>query len=263
MQLAWRAGRWMRSRLRRAMFRPRIRLHPTNERLVTLGRGSYGSWSFVDTGRLFGSTIISAGLGEDASFEVSFAAKYQAKVIIVDPTPRAIKHFDAIVARLGKPPQRAFPERGAIPVDAYDLRSLAVDNFSLVAKALWHERTRLKFFAPSNRDNVSHSLVNLHHGADFIEVDTVALSDLIREHAMVAKELELLKLDIEGAETVVLNDILRRGICPRQIAVEYDEMAFPTREARERIEDTHEALTECGYSAIHYDGHETYLYWRR
>ena len=39
--------------------------------------------------------------GEDASFDVEFTTRFKARIIIVDPTPRAIDHFEAIQKRLG------------------------------------------------------------------------------------------------------------------------------------------------------------------
>lgn len=68
--------------------------------LVRLG-SEYGGWTFVDEPQLHDTVIVSAGLGEDASFDVEFAQRYDATVIIVDPTPRAIAHFDEITSQLG------------------------------------------------------------------------------------------------------------------------------------------------------------------
>ena len=61
----------------------------------------YGGWSFVEDEKFHGGTIISCGLGEDASFDVEFSSKYNARIIIVDPTVRAIKHFEGIMQRVG------------------------------------------------------------------------------------------------------------------------------------------------------------------
>ena len=67
--------------------------------IVFLGT-QYGGWSFVDNKNITDNTyIISAGLGEDASFDVELVNKYNCKVIIVDPTPRAIEHFKKIIIR--------------------------------------------------------------------------------------------------------------------------------------------------------------------
>ena len=70
------------------------------DNIIFLGT-AYGGWSFVEEDNLKNCTIISAGLGEDASFDIEFASKYDARIIIVDPTPRAIKHYDEIINSLG------------------------------------------------------------------------------------------------------------------------------------------------------------------
>ena len=84
-----------------------VRKHPLqnfkdakSKNIIFLGT-KYGGWSLVDEDNLKNSTIISAGLGEDASFDIEFASKYDARIIIVDPTPRAIKHYDEIINSLG------------------------------------------------------------------------------------------------------------------------------------------------------------------
>ncbi len=71
-----------------------------------------GNWILVDDAELQGATIISAGLGEDASFDVEFAARYQAKIVIVDPTPSAIAHFDEIAKRIGLPADEPYQPPG-------------------------------------------------------------------------------------------------------------------------------------------------------
>src|SRR5687768_17443632 len=92
-------ARRLQRRINRVRFRPNIDVDRGSHKIVTLGEGSYGSWSFVDDPTLYGSTIISCGLGEDASFDVAFARRYRAHVVIVDPTPRAIGHFGEMASR--------------------------------------------------------------------------------------------------------------------------------------------------------------------
>jgi hypothetical protein len=48
---------------------------------------------------LSNAKVLTCGLGEDASFDVEFASKYNAEAIVVDPTPRAIQQFAEIVTR--------------------------------------------------------------------------------------------------------------------------------------------------------------------
>ena len=50
---------------------------------------NYGGWSFYETKNLLGGNVISAGVGEDVSFDVELIEKFSCRVFLVDPTPRA------------------------------------------------------------------------------------------------------------------------------------------------------------------------------
>lgn len=232
-------------------------------KLTRLG-SDYGGWTFVDDPKLFGATIISAGLGEDASFDVEFAKTYGARVIIVDPTPRAIVHFDEIRSRLGKRRERDYIAGGRQPVEAYDLDGLTDSNFTLVPEALWNESTILKFFQPNNPDHVSHSLVNYQRNyaadSDFVEVRSTTLLELLSEIGLKAADLRLIKLDIEGAEVEVLVDALDKCLRPDQILVEFDELNAPSPKAFERVDFVDRKLRSCGYEPIYTDGASNFLY---
>lgn len=231
--------------------------------LIRLGT-EYGGWTFVDDPGLDGATIVSGGLGEDASFDVEFARRYGATVIIADPTPRAISHFSEICSNFGKNRVRNYVHGGDQPVDAYDLRGIGASNFRLVPKALWNCRTSLKFFAPDNPRHVSHSIVNFNHdysqNTKHIEVDSLTLSDLLEEFGLTDSQLRLLKLDIEGAEVEVICDLLDKGIRPHQILLEFDELNAPSPTGFERVDSTHEKLTKHGYKCIWTDGKADFLY---
>src|ERR1700732_601578 len=136
------------SRLARRKYAPDIAIDRAPG-LVRLG-SSYGGWTFEPSSDLQGSTILSCGLGEDASFDVDFASAFQARVIIVDPTPRAIAHFREIMTRAGQPAVTEYVKGGKQPTTAYDLHKVAADALVLEPSALWIENTRLKFYAPQN-----------------------------------------------------------------------------------------------------------------
>ena len=197
---------------------------PTSDgyNIIYLGT-EYGGWSFVDEDDLNNCTIISAGLGEDASFDVEFASKYNAKVIIIDPTPRAISHFNEIINSLGNLPNMEYVEGGCQPIDAYDLSAITKDKFLLVTKALWNENTSLKFFEPTDPRSVSHSIINYKNNysdnTKSIEVETITLESLCAEFDINGSDIPLLKLDIEGAEIEVIKKCIEIGITPRQILV--------------------------------------------
>ena len=226
----------------------------------------YGGWSFVDEDTLKECTIISAGLGEDASFDIEFAAKYNAKVIIVDPTPRAISHFNEIVNSLGNPAKLQYSEDGCQPIDAYDLSSITTDNLLLVAKALWNENTSLKFFEPLNPNHVSHSIVNYQNNysdnTKSIVVDAVTLDSLLTYLNINASDIPLMKFDIEGAEIEVIRRLIDVGITPRQILVEFDELNIPSPKAFSRVTEVDELLRNSGYNLLKTDGQADFLYFR-
>jgi FkbM family methyltransferase len=225
----------------------------------------YGGWFFVDSQDLHGCTIISAGLGEDASFDVEFAQKYNAKIVIIDPTPRALNHFNEIIRNLGSPSSRAYSDGGKQPIEAYDLYGLSVENFSIIDKALWNEKTTLKFFKPNNPQSVSHSIVNFQNNyrtdTPYIEVETTTVPALINELGINNQDIPLFKLDIEGAAIEVISDCLENGFFPKQILVEFDELHKPSEKAFKRVDEIHSKLLSSGYELVKTDGLESFIYY--
>ena len=231
--------------------------------LLHLG-SRYGGWTCVASETLQNATVVSCGLGEDASFDVAFAAHYGARVILVDPTPRAVQHFHGLVARLGEPPRQPYAKGGKQPLDAYDLEQIKPGQLQLCAKALWSQSGRLKFFAPPNPAHVSHSISNYQNNyatdTAHIMVDALTIDQLLAAFAIGA--LPLLKLDIEGAEIEVLADMLAKGIHPQQVLVEYDELSVPSQRSKLRIEETHAQLLSTGYRLV-YRRHNNATYFRQ
>ena len=56
----------------------------------------HGEKHLVLTGLNKSSSIISCGVGEDISFEIELIAKCKLSVILIDPTPKSIIHFESI-----------------------------------------------------------------------------------------------------------------------------------------------------------------------
>ncbi len=229
-------------------------------KLKRLG-SSYGGWCFVDEPELERSLVISCGLGEDGSFDVEFASSYDANIVIVDPTPRAIRHFNELVSRIGEGRRQGYTETGEQPVDCYDLRNIKAGQLKLCDMALWNEDTVLRFFMPSNPKHVSHSIINFQNNyatdTAFIEVNSITINNLLERCEI--NDVAILKLDIEGAEVEVLIDMLSKNIYPRQVLVEYDEISKPSKKSRERVESAHDALMAAGYLLIHRE-HTNFTY---
>ena len=249
-----------------------VRKHPLQnfrnakvENIIFLGT-KYGGWSLVDEDNLKNSTIISAGLGEDASFDIEFATKYNSKIIIVDPTPRAIKHYNEIINSLGNSSKTEYVEGGKQPISAYNLENLKKENLVLLQKALWNKNEKLRFFSPSNPQHVSHSIINYQNqykeNTNFIEVDSITIDNLLDQENLTKDDIPLIKLDIEGAEIEFLVDCMNKGFRPRQILVEFDELNIPSSRSFERITYINQILIKNNYQLLKTDGQADFLYFK-
>jgi FkbM family methyltransferase len=219
--------------------------------LIRLG-SKYGGWIFVDDHALLRSTILSCGLGEDASFDIEFCLRFNSKIFIVDPTPRAISHFNQILSRVGKSAEEPYAEHGYIPISAYQLDQIDIKKLTLCPYALWNKKEKLKFFLPKNIAHVSCSIINFQNNysqdTSYIEVDAITIDELLKSYDI--DKISLIKLDIEGAEVEVLGDMLQKNIRPRQILVEYDELMVPSKVSKHRVESTHKKLLSNDYLLI-------------
>ncbi len=155
----------------------------------------YGGWVIPVSLLSEDSVCYLAGVGEDISFDLSLIERFGCRVHAFDPTPRAAEH----VARTAP----------------------STPKFTFHQVGLWSSDERLRFYAPSNRSHVSHSIVNLHGTADYFEADCRSVSSLMEE--LGHPRLNLLKLDVEGAEHEVLGSVLQARIFPKIICVEFDQ----------------------------------------
>jgi FkbM family methyltransferase len=235
------------------VYAPKINASKHNLKLLKLGT-QYGGWTFVDLPELNGASIISGGLGQDASFDVEFAAHYNARVIVVDPTPSAIAHFHSIVDHLGQKSSTPYNKSGQLPITSYDLSGVRSENFSYCPKALWTENTSLRFYSPPLESDVSYSISNFSNeykqDGHYIEVDAVNIDTLLREYSFTSAP-PLIKLDIEGAEMAVIPDMLSKCIYPSQILVEFDELAAPSKKSQMGVQRCHDALISANYKLIY------------
>ena len=128
-------------------------------------------------------------------------------------------------------------------------------------KALWNERTTLKFYLPPNKDHVSHSIVNYQNDystdTDFVEVESTTVLELLDG---VKTPLALMKLDIEGAEIEVISHMLESKVYPTQLLVEFDEMNHPSAKGKSRIENAYQLLIKHGYELVYFDGYANFCF---
>lgn len=199
-----------------------------SKRMQTDFLGSkYGGWYFVDKQSLSKSWVISSGVGTDISFDIELMEKYQTKIIFVDPTPEAISHLNLVLSSLGSVKSSDYVEGGEQIISSYELVNLDKNNFLIEKKALYHtDNKTLKFYKPKNVNHVSHSISNWQNNysrsTPFIKVSTINISAILKKYKI--PKVEILKLDIEGAEYSVLLNMIKNKIYPNQILVEFDEL---------------------------------------
>jgi len=234
-------------------------------KIITTCLGSqYGGKRFFDFHELFETTIVSCGLGEDASFDIQFAQNYNAKVIILDPTPKAITHFEDIKEIIGTSSIALDKASWSKDIKEYNLTGINHNQLVLEKFALWTNHESLRFFAPKNPKHTSYSITNYQNeyklDSDFehIMVESVTIESILSKYNI--KKLQFLKLDIEGAEIEVLKDMLKKKIYPTQIAVEFDGLNHPSKRSKLDCEEVDRLLRQHGYLCYDFDGIADFLY---
>ncbi|OLE31416.1 MAG: hypothetical protein AUI36_29700 [Cyanobacteria bacterium 13_1_40CM_2_61_4] len=209
--------RAVRDRLARAALRllvdkPSPRLH-----LMKVGSEACG-WTVPASLITEGSVCYCVGAGEDISFDLALIDRCGCPVYGFDPTPRAKLHVERVAKNNPK--------------------------YHFAGIGLWTADVPMKFYAPRNPAHVSHSITNLQHTANFFVADCRRLSSLMR--SLGHNHIDLLKLDVEGAEYGVLESILADELRVDVICVEFDQPA-PLRRTWKMIA----ALNESGYRAVY------------
>jgi FkbM family methyltransferase len=213
----------------------------------------YGGWLIPEHFITPQSVVYLAGAGEDVSFDAAVADQFGCDVHIIDPTPRAATHVAQLKTNIaaGEKTPLANIATGVYP----DYRPATAEKLHFHTVGLWNEDTVLKFYAPANPAYVSHSIVNLQKTEHFIEVPVCRLTTLMQQ--LGHSEIDLLKIDIEGAEYTVLSAVLAEKIKVKVICVEYDENATNHIDGNytDRIEGSLQALCNAGYHIIAKESH--------
>jgi FkbM family methyltransferase len=146
----------------------------------------YCGWSIPRDFLRADSVVVDVGLGEDVSFSRSLSDAFKCRVHGFDPTPRAM----AYVKSLG-----------------WD--SLVMHEFGVSGAS-----GQATFYLPNDESHVSGSLIPAEHvGRRSMEVQLLGMRDVLR--TIGADHIDLLKVDIEGAEYDLLASAEFRESAPR------------------------------------------------
>lgn len=164
------------------------------------------------------SIIYSFGLGLDISFDLSLINKYECMVYGFDPTPKSITWLKSL----------ALPQN-------FVLKEYGIDVI-----------TGIKTFnLPIKDEFVSGSLLKHQEVSDTRAVDVLMKSfdDIIKETNH--KNIELIKMDIEGSEFEVVEMILNSKVVIQQFAIEIHERFF--EDGHEKVNKLLRIMRSSGY----------------
>jgi FkbM family methyltransferase len=181
---------------------------------------SYGGFFAVPKYLNRDTVVYSFGIGEDISFDRAVIANHNCPVFGFDPTPKSIQWVKSLEDR---------PEQ---------FRFL---NYGVGAKS-----EEVTFYLPKNPEHVSGSMIQQDNVTtkDAISVQIRSLNDITKE--LGHNRIDVVKMDIEGAEYDVLDDILKTKIPIGQILVEFHDRFFP--DGREKTRQAINNLKAHGFS---------------
>jgi FkbM family methyltransferase len=203
------------------------------------------------------SIIYCVGVGEDISHDIMLSHKLDSQIFLFDPTPRAIEHVSYIKGLFENKAKLVNNKRygGGDPgyLNLLMKHKINSDNIHMFNFGLYTEDTSLKFYKPSNVEYVSHSVVHGMKSNNYINVEVKKLKTIMNE--LNHTNIDLLKIDIEGCECEVLEQMIKEKIFPKYLSVDFD-LGWTGERIRDRKKciATINLLKENGYKLLHENG---------
>jgi len=183
-----------------------------------------GGWWFSTDGLNEQSIVYSLGVGDEIDFDLSIIEKFGVEVFAFDPTPNSVDMLDA-----SKLPARFHFHPWAVT---------ATDG-------------TLKFYPRLKKDgtksDVMFTMISEEDTKDdVIEVPAYSLSSITEK--LGHDHIDVLKMDIEGAEYEVLEGLLDSPVLPAQLLVEFHHRFVEN--GLERTYDIINRLRDAGYKVF-------------
>jgi len=180
-------------------------------------------WVYCPTPLDQHSVVYSFGVGSNVSFDVGLIEKFGCTVHAFDPTPRSAQW----VRQQNLPAQFKFHELGIAGFDG-----------------------TLKFHQPRSESSFHFTPVERYHNSrdeDTIEAPVRTLRSIMRD--LGHDHVDLIKLDIEGGEYDVIDDLLASKVRPTQLLVEFHHMyaTIPLKRTLNAVRQ----LRKAGYGIVH------------
>jgi FkbM family methyltransferase len=161
-----------------------------------LGSKKHWSWCICPEGISSSSIVYSLGVGRNISFDLAMIEKYQVQVYAFDPTPSSIEWIKSRTV----PEHFHFFDYG---IAAFDGTAILYDNPKHNSQSILHR--------PKGRETG-------------LEVQFHTLKTVME--TLGHTKIDILKMDIEGAEYEVIDDLLSSNIKVDQLLVEFHHGKF-------------------------------------
>ena len=177
----------------------------------------YGGWDVAVEKVTKDSIVYSFGIGEDASFDIELIERFGLVVHAFDPTPKSIDWVH----------RQNFPE-------SFIIHEYGLADFD----------GEVSFNPPENPEYVSHTILDRPSTKkNSITVPVKKLETIMKE--LGHNEIDILKMDIEGAEYQAIDHMSKSNIRPAQLLVEFHHR-FPNVGLK-KTKDMVNKLRKMGY----------------
>ncbi len=123
------------------------------------------------------------------------------------------------------------PDANVAKVLKYNIQSFGLESVQVINKALWNHVTTLKF----NEEGADGGRIAIEGDGNLVEISTVRLQEFLD------RRVDLLKIDIEGAETTVLQDCKEHLNNVDRIFVEYHSFSNQSQTLHEILKILNDA----------------------
>lgn len=165
------------------------------------------------------AVVYAFGAGKDISFDLDLARRHGCTVHVFDPVAEACEHVKAVVEMLehGK---AAAVYRNDVSGQGYDIDKVKANQIVMHAYGLWDSTTILRFKVPGKQSQISHTATEEATGTNdqFVELPVKDILTIMQQ--LGHQNIDLLKMDIEGAEYRVLDHLLIHKILPPVLCME-------------------------------------------
>lgn len=185
---------------------------------------TYGGWWIEAADLDEHSKVISAGVGEDITFDLALIEQFDCNILAFDPTPKAV---------------------------AYAAQFQTEARFQFEACGLADKDGDISLVPPENPNYASYSVADSMPSQQSFTFSAKSLKTILAETGWDA--IDLIKMDIEGSEYGVIDSIVVDQIPIQQLCVEFhDNIAG---EIGRRTKDSIKQLANYGLKLVYKEYH--------